>query len=143
MILTVRICHKPFQTFCQQGSSAFTTLKTSLCKSSQQPLSARFLCTRDRNPNPGVRQADTRNSGQGAGKNTRRREDESWGDTQKGRGKTSTLRQKPSFPKSVFAAGTAKRTAEMMIRKPALVCQDEEEPEGRMTRGAGQTSFGV
>ncbi|XP_036981261.1 mitochondrial ribonuclease P catalytic subunit [Acanthopagrus latus] len=135
VILTVRICHRPFQSFFQQGSSAFTTFKTSLCKSSQQPLSARCLCTRD----PGVRLADRRNSGQGGGKNTRRREDESWGDAEKGRGKTSTLRQRPSLPRSVFAAGTAKRKAELrMMRKPALVCQDEEEPEGRMTRGAGK-----
>ncbi|XP_073340597.1 mitochondrial ribonuclease P catalytic subunit [Pagrus major] len=140
LILTVRICHRPLQPFFHQGSSAFTTLKTSLCKSSQQPLSARFLCTRDTNLNPGVRQADRRNSGQGGVKNTtiRRREEESWDDAVKGRGKTSTLRQRPSFPKSVFAAGTAKRTAEMMMRKPALVSQDEEEPEGRVTRGAGK-----
>lgn len=77
----------------------------------------------------------------------RRREEDLWDDSVKGSGKSFTLRQSPSFPKSVFAAGTAKRTAEMLKRKTALVSQvegwHEEEPEGRTTSGAGRTTSGA
>ncbi|XP_044023556.1 mitochondrial ribonuclease P catalytic subunit [Siniperca chuatsi] len=140
LILKVRICLKPLKPFFHQGSSAFFTLNTSLCKSPQLPLSARFLCTRDTNSNPGGRQTDRRNSGHGGVKNgtIRRREEELWDDAVKGRGKGSTLRQKPFFPKSVFAAGTAKWTTEILKSKTALGIQDEEEPEGRTTRRAGK-----
>lgn len=141
LILKVRICLRPSKPFIHQG--ALFTLNTSLCKSPQLPLSARFLCTRD--TNPGGRHTDRRNSGQGGVKNgtTRRRESELWDDAVTGRGKGFTLRQKPFFPKSVFAAGTARRTAEMLKRKAAVVSQDEEQHEeeagGRTARGAGRT----
>lgn len=145
-ILKVRICQKPLKAFFHQGTSAFFTQKTSMCKSSQLPLVARFLCTRDSNSNPGGRHTDRRNSGQGGvKKNTiRHREEGSWDDAVKGRGKSSFIRQSPSFPKSVFAAGTAKRTTEKLRRKAALGSQDEEqhveEPKGRSTR-AGRTNW--
>ncbi|XP_028421783.1 mitochondrial ribonuclease P catalytic subunit isoform X1 [Perca flavescens] len=139
LILKVRICLKPLKPFFHQGSVAFFTLNPSLCKSSQLPLSARFLCTRDTKPNPGGRQTDKSNSGrtngQGGVKNStiRCREEELWDGAVNGKGKRSTLWQRPSFPKSVFAAGTAKRTAEMLKRK-----QYVGEPEGRTTRGAAK-----
>lgn len=74
---------------------------------------------------------------------TIRRRDEGLWDDATGRGK-SFVRQKPAFPKSVFAAGTAKRTTEMLRRKTALVHEDDEEqrvgePERRASRGAGRT----
>ncbi len=130
LILKVRTCLKPLKPFIHQG--AFYTLKTPLCKSPALPLSARLLCTRD---------TDRWSGGQRGVKNgtIRRREGELWDDAVTGRGKSFTLRQKPSFPKSVFTAGTAKRTAEMLKRKAALVSQDEEEAEGRTARGAGRT----
>lgn len=137
-ILKVRISLKPLKPFFRQGSSAFFTPNTSLCKSSQLPLSARFLCTRDSNPSPGSREMDRRNRGGVRNGTIRRREEEMWEGAVKGSGKSSTLRQKPSFPKSVFAAGTAKRTAEMLKRKAALGGQDEEDPEGRTARAAGK-----
>lgn len=146
-ILKVRICQKPLKPFFHQGSSAFFTQKTSLCKSSQLPFSARFLCTRDSSSNPGGRHTDRSNSGQGGVKNNtiRHQAEESWEDAANGRGKRATLRQIPSFPKSVFTAGTAKRTAERLRRKAALVSQDEqqqvEEIKGRSTRGAGRTCW--
>ncbi|KAK9533352.1 hypothetical protein VZT92_008474 [Zoarces viviparus] len=145
-ILKVRICLKPFKPFFYQGSSAFYTLNTS--KSSQLPLSARFLCTRDTNPIPGDRQTNRGNSGhtdgQGGVNNStnRRREGELWDGAAKGRGRSSPLWQRPSPPKSVFAAGTAKRMAEMLKRKTSQVSQDEEQdggkPEGRTRRGAAK-----
>ncbi|XP_070698617.1 mitochondrial ribonuclease P catalytic subunit [Pempheris klunzingeri] len=131
LILNVRICVNPLK--------HFFTLKTSLWKSSQLPLSARSLCTRDTNPNPGGRLT----GGQRRGKTDtiRRREEEFWDDAVEERGKSFAVRLRPSFSKSVFAAGTAKRTAEMLKRKAALVSQDEErrvEEPKRTTRGAGR-----
>uniref|UniRef100_UPI0037E86A5F mitochondrial ribonuclease P catalytic subunit isoform X2 n=1 Tax=Semicossyphus pulcher TaxID=241346 RepID=UPI0037E86A5F len=124
LILKVRVCLKPLTPFLRQGSSALSTLQTSMCKSSQLPLLARFLCTRNSNPNLGGRQTDKRNSGQGGVKKytIRRREEGLWDDYAKGREGVS---------KSVFAAGTAKRTREMLMRKSALISQDEQEPEAR------------
>lgn len=142
-ILKVRICKSLVKPLFHQGSSAVFTQKTSLCTIYQIPFSARFLCTRDSNPNPDGRQRDRKTSGRGEVKNTtiRYREEQLWDDTVNG--KSITLRQRPSFPKSVFTAGTAKRTAEMMRRKAALVSQDEEQhvenPDRRTTRRAGRT----
>ncbi|KAM6969612.1 mitochondrial ribonuclease P catalytic subunit [Tautogolabrus adspersus] len=140
LILKLRILLKPLTPFPHQGSSALTIPKSSVCKPSQLPLSVRFLCTRDPNPNLNGRQADKKNNGQGVVKKSKSREEGSWNDGGMGRGKTSTLRQRPIFPKSVFAAGTAKRTAEMLMKKSALVFQDKDrhiaEPEGRRTRRA-------
>lgn len=86
---------------------------------------------------------DRRNRGGVRNGTIRRREEEMWEGAVKGSGKSSTLRQKPSFPKSVFAAGTAKRTAEMLKRKAALGGQDEEDPEGRTARAAGRTYWNL
>ena len=110
LLIKVRICLKPLKPFFHQGGS----LSTSLCKSPQLPLSARFLCTRHNNPNPGGRQADRRD--------------------------TTTVRQKPVFPKSVFAAGTAKRTAEIQKRREGLVFEEEEQEE-RRRGGGGRTQW--
>ncbi|XP_034418879.1 mitochondrial ribonuclease P catalytic subunit isoform X2 [Cyclopterus lumpus] len=142
LILQVRMCLKPFKPFFYQGRSAFYTLNTFLCKSPQLPLSARFLCTRHTTPTPGGRQTDRGNSGQADGQegvrnsSNRRREEELWDGAAKGRGKSSSLWQRTSPPKSVFAAGTAKRTTEMLKRKaPQDVEQHAGEPEGRTRRG--------
>ncbi|XP_049918529.1 mitochondrial ribonuclease P catalytic subunit isoform X1 [Epinephelus moara] len=138
LILKVRICLKPFKPVFYQGSSAFFTLNTSLCKSSQLPVLARFLCTRDTNPNLGGRQTDRRNSRQsdrqGGVKNStiRHKEWGLWDDAVKGRGKSSTLW--PSVPKSVFAAGTAKRRTELLKRKADVASQEEEQHVGEPTR---------
>ncbi|XP_051237944.1 mitochondrial ribonuclease P catalytic subunit isoform X2 [Dicentrarchus labrax] len=135
LILRLGICQKPLKSLFHRGSSALFTLKTPLCESLQLPLSARFLCTRDNNPHPGGRQTDRRIGGQTDGQarvrnsTIRYTEEEDWRDEVKGRGKSPTLRQKPSFPRSVFAAGTAKRTAEIMSRKAALVSRDQREKE--------------
>lgn len=152
LIFKVRICLNPLKPFLQQGRSAFQTINTSVCKTLQLPPTARSLCTRDTNPNLGGRQTVRKTSGQsnsGHGgvkyKAVRHRQGELWEDARDSGGKSSTLRQKPSFPKSVFSAGTAKRTAEMLRRKAALASEEEEETEEesgqRSTRRAGRTEL--
>ncbi|XP_028251271.1 mitochondrial ribonuclease P catalytic subunit [Parambassis ranga] len=126
LILNVRIYLKSFKSF---------TIMTQ----SQLLPSARFFCTRD--PKLGGREVDRRNRVQSVkpvrikNNSIRRQEDE-----MDPRGMSSALQQRPSFLKSVFAAGTAKRTAEMLRRKSSLVAeeeeQDEEGPEQRATRRA-------
>ncbi|XP_033991227.1 mitochondrial ribonuclease P catalytic subunit [Trematomus bernacchii] len=121
-----RICLKPFY---HRGS--FFTLNSSIFKSSHLPLSARSLCTRGPFPKPGARHTDRSSDTQGGvNKSTFQNREEDFGDGAR-RGKSSTVRQKPSFPKSVFAAGTAKRTAEIQKRKAALFFQEEEQHGGR------------
>lgn len=130
-LLKVRICQKPLKPFFHQGSSAFFTQNTSLCKSS--------------NFNPGGRHKHRSNGGQEGVKNTSfsHWKEESWDDAGIGRGKRATVRQRPSFPTSVFTAGTAKRTAEIMRRKAAVISKDGqqqvEETKGRSSGGAGRT----
>ncbi|XP_041667918.1 mitochondrial ribonuclease P catalytic subunit [Cheilinus undulatus] len=135
-LLKVRIFLKPLTPFLHNGSSSLSTPKTSV-RESQLPLSVRFLCTRDSKANTSSRQTKIKNSGQSVERKNavRRREELLWDNDGLGRSKTPTLRQRPSFPKSVFAAGTAKRTAEMFMRKSALGSQNEgqhaEEAEAR------------
>lgn len=137
-ILNVRIWQKPLKTFFQQGTHLFTS-NTSMCKS-QLPLSARFLCTRDSVSIPDGRYKNKGNSTHGGVKKstTRHRDEGLWDNAMIGK----KVRQTPAFPKSVFAAGTAKRTAEMLRRKSALLSPDEEdhveELRGRSARGAGR-----
>lgn len=136
--VSVRICQKQLNRFFHQGTKTFFARKSFVCKS-QLPLSARYLCTRHSKSNQGSRHTDGRNTEQGALKkdpDIRHGQEELWG-------KSSNLRQKPSFPKSVFAAGTAKRVSEMQKRQVARASQDDEqlveEPRGRSTRGEGRT----
>ncbi|XP_072221773.1 mitochondrial ribonuclease P catalytic subunit [Leuresthes tenuis] len=142
LLLKVRVFLKPLQPFFHQERPAFFTVKTCLWQPPQLSSSARFLGTRDTNQNLGGRQTDKRNTrqpgGQGAISQGRK---ELWDDAADGRNKRSTYQQKPSFTKSVFAAGTAKRTADMLKRKASLVSESEEqqeEPELRTTRSSGR-----
>uniref|UniRef100_A0A1A8BGI9 Mitochondrial ribonuclease P catalytic subunit n=1 Tax=Nothobranchius kadleci TaxID=1051664 RepID=A0A1A8BGI9_NOTKA len=113
-------------------------LKVRLCLNSPLlPSSARFLCTQYIKPNLGGGQMDRRNSGQGDGQ-SRMKKITYKQDSEDGRSKKYTLRQLPSFPKSVFAAGTAKKIARIQQKKASLVSEDGEEPERRTNRGAGK-----
>lgn len=92
--------------------------KVRICFMSLQLTStARFLCTRNIKPNLGERKNNrqTRPANRTIRQGT---EDEKCN-------KSSTLLQ-ASFPKSVFAAGTAKRTAELMKKKAPLVSEEEQ-----------------
>ncbi|GAA6235864.1 mitochondrial ribonuclease P protein 3 [Lates japonicus] len=147
-ISKVRICLNPLKPLLHQTSSAFLIVNSSLCKSSQLPPTARFLCSRDTNPNSGGRQTVRMNNGhtdgQGGAKarTIRHRQGELGEDKVDGGGKSSSMKKRPSFPKSVFSAGTAKRIAEIQKRKAALASVGEEEPEKeaeeRKTKGAGK-----
>lgn len=103
--------------------------KVRICFMSPQLTStARFLCTRNIKPNLGQR----KNSRQTRPSNTTIKqgiEDEKCS-------KSSSLLQTFS-PKSVFAAGTAKRTAELMKRKAPLVSEEEEQHEKEHGRRTG------
>ncbi|KAF7211559.1 mitochondrial ribonuclease P catalytic subunit [Nothobranchius furzeri] len=113
-------------------------LKVRLCLNSPLlPSSARFLCTQYIKSNLGGGQMDRRNSGQGDGQ-SRMKKITYKQDSEDGRSKKYTLRQLPSFPKSVFAAGTAKKIARIQQKKASLVSEDEEEPQRRTNRGAGK-----
>lgn len=130
LILKVRICLKTLKPLFHQGCSDLLV----------SPHTARFLCTRDSNP----RQPDRGNSRQTIGqarlKNgvIRQRTEEFVDGVGEGRGKTSALRQRPSFPKSVFTAGTAKRTAEMLKRKTGLPSEDDGQHDAELERRASR-----
>uniref|UniRef100_A0A665W8A7 Mitochondrial ribonuclease P catalytic subunit n=1 Tax=Echeneis naucrates TaxID=173247 RepID=A0A665W8A7_ECHNA len=146
MISKVRLCLKPLKPFLHQGSSALVT-PTPLCKPSQLAPTARSLSTKDINPNSGGRQA-VRKERKGDGQDglryrtIRHKQRELWEDAEDSESKSFTVGQRTAFPKSVFSAGTAKRTAEIMKRKAPLVSvgreDPKEEPERRSTRGEGK-----
>lgn len=143
LMFRVRICQKPLTAWFIQGPYVFTS-NTPTCK--WQPcLPARFLCTKESVCSPHSRDKSKGNSAHaGAKRSTTRHLDEGpWDVARTGRGKPSSVRHTPAFPKSVFAAGTAKRTAEILRRKSALRSQDGnqvdvEESRGLSARGAGR-----
>ncbi|XP_061600502.1 mitochondrial ribonuclease P catalytic subunit [Cololabis saira] len=109
MISKARICLKSLHPFLHQECPTIFTLKSSPKLFS----STRFLCTRDSNSKLGVTQTHKRRNEQT--------------DTAV---KNKALRQgREDFSKSVFAAGTAKRTAEKQKRKESLVSRDVEQDE--------------
>ncbi|KAF7664745.1 hypothetical protein LDENG_00166560 [Lucifuga dentata] len=132
LISKARTYLKALKPLLHQGNSGFFTIHTSLCKSQKLPPTASSLCSNEANHDPGG-SLDRRTSAPKSN-TVRHREEELWDSTQERRGKSFTLRQRPSFPKSVFAAGTAKRTAEMLKRKAVQV----EEPAERAARREGK-----
>lgn len=123
LILKVIICQKPLRFIFCQGPSAFFTNRSFLCKSSAPDSSVRFLCTKDSDFNPSGRWTDRKYGGQSfkPQNDIRHKGEELWDDVVQGR------RMRNSSPKSVFAAGTAKRTAEMLRRKSPQVSQDQKD----------------
>lgn len=122
LILKAIICQKPLRFIFCQGPSAFFTNRSFLCKSSAQDSSVRFLCTKDSDFNPSGRWTVRKYAGQSfkPQNTTRHKGEELWDDVVQ-------ARRMRSSPKSVFAAGTAKRTAEMLRRKSPQVSQDEKD----------------
>ncbi|XP_037551474.1 mitochondrial ribonuclease P catalytic subunit [Nematolebias whitei] len=103
-------------------------LKVRICLKSPQLLSsARCFCTREFKQNLSSRQMDRSNREQADGQAGFRNSNISQG-MKDGSSRNTTMRKMPSFPKSVFAAGTAKRTAEKSKRRESLASVDEEEP---------------
>lgn len=120
-MLSVGIWQNRFKTAFQQGTRLFLSSPPG-CKS----LPAPSLCTKGgakRNP-------------------ARHRDDGLWDDALTGRGNASSVRRAPAFPKSVFAAGTAKRTAEMLRRKSALLSRDEDDENVEVSRGLSAKGAG-
>ncbi|XP_077431552.1 mitochondrial ribonuclease P catalytic subunit isoform X2 [Vanacampus margaritifer] len=107
--------------FINRGSSAFLAL----------PYTTQMQCSRDWRCGPELRKSNSKQTSvQGKLKNStfRLRAD--------GAGKNFTLLQNVSVPKSVFAAGTAKRTAEILKRKAGLFPEEENHVEpARRTNG--------
>ncbi|XP_029982502.1 mitochondrial ribonuclease P catalytic subunit [Sphaeramia orbicularis] len=135
IICKVRLCLMPLKPVYNLGSSNFLTVCSSnLCSA------AHFLCTKKTNPS--VRPTDRKHSGQteehGRGKvrTIRHREEDLWNGAKEERSKNYTSMQRP-YPKSVFAAGTAKRTAEIIKRKTALACEDEDQHVDEPSRRKG------
>ncbi|KAG7511170.1 hypothetical protein JOB18_042293 [Solea senegalensis] len=130
----VLICLRPRQSFLNE------------LKSSQLLPTSRFLSSRDSNSNSGGRQntaGQNRDGHRGMKYNiTRQRQGTLWEDSLDRGDNGFTGKRKQSLPKSVFSAGTAKRTAEMLKKKTALAAEDEQEPEKELdmkaTRRAGK-----
>lgn len=109
------VWQRPLKAFLHRGPHLFTPRKS-------LPLPARFLCTKESvSVPPGRRETCQGDSARGGAKSSAIRYQG------EGARKTTSVRKTPAFPKSVFAAGTAKRTAEMLRRKSALLSQDEDE----------------
>uniref|UniRef100_A0A3Q4GSR9 Mitochondrial ribonuclease P catalytic subunit n=1 Tax=Neolamprologus brichardi TaxID=32507 RepID=A0A3Q4GSR9_NEOBR len=132
-ILKVRTSLKSSQLFFLHGRPAFSTL---------QPPWVLSVCSREPSLTLGVRRTHRSSSGQTEGQGGVRnriiRSGEEDGTVNGEGNKRSAPRQR--IHKSVFAAGTAKRTADILRRRAPLVCEykDEEEPERRSARGAGE-----
>lgn len=141
LMFRVRICQKLLKAWFIQGPYVFTS-NTPMCK--WQPcLPARFLCTKESVSSPQSRHKGNSAHAEAKRSTTRHLDEGPWDVATTGRGKPSSVRHTPGFPKSVFAAGTAKRTAEILRRKSALRSQDGdqvdvEESRGLSARGAGR-----
>lgn len=135
MILKARRSLAPLQLL---FSPRKLTLNVVLCKSSQLTPASRFLATKDSKHNLDARLTNRETDKQG-GMKIRQRKKELWDDTVDEKRQSFALKQRVSLSKSVFAAGTAKRTAEMLKKKAALFSQDVEDPESR-PKGAGWCS---
>lgn len=126
---SVRVYLKSCQVLLHRGRPAIPTLKY-VWRSQQLPSSSRSLCTNDASPDLGWRRAG-RNQGRGrtdghAGikpKPFPQRTGEFLKDD------IDRRAQKAFSPKSVFAAGTAKRTADILKKKALLVSQEDEPGE--------------
>lgn len=113
-LLKIIICQKSSRFFFHRGLSALSPGKPFLPHSF-----VRFLCTRDSNFSSG-RWTDRKHDGRI--KNTNRHKgQEVWDNAAHGG------RMRNSSPRSVFAAGTAKRTAEWQRRNSPLALGDKEE----------------
>ncbi|XP_047467250.1 mitochondrial ribonuclease P catalytic subunit [Mugil cephalus] len=146
-ILKVRICLKSLQPFFHQGRPAFS--RTFLWNPSQPSPSPRFLCTRDNNPKLSGRKTDRGKTGQADGQggmkngSIRREKQVLWYDELEEIGRGTSVQRRPSFPKSVFAAGTAKRMAHMLKMKASLSSVDEAQHKDESDQRAARSESTV
>lgn len=118
-LLKIIICQKSSRFFFQRGLPALFPRKPFLCKPLVPHSSVRFLCTRDSNFSSG-RWTDRKHDGRTKYTN-RHKGQEVWDNAVHGG------RMRNSSARSVFAAGTAKRTAELQRRNAPLALGDKEE----------------
>ncbi|XP_056152189.1 mitochondrial ribonuclease P catalytic subunit [Lampris incognitus] len=153
LISKANICVKHLNPLFHQGRSDFCTLRAvaHFSKSAKPPAMSRTLCTNgsvpkgDSSPLQDNRETDSRKNRQADGQSLMKNKTSSHGETERrvgtkeGKGRNFTLQQR--LPKSLFAAGTAKRTAEMLKRKASMASVDEEQvemPTERQGRRAGK-----
>lgn len=118
-LLKIITCQKSSRFFFHRALSALFARKPFPCKPLVPHSSVRFLCTRDSNFSSG---RWTERKHDGRTKNTNRHKGQDlWDDAAHGG------RMRNSSPKSVFAAGTAKRTAEWQRRNSPLALGAKEE----------------
>lgn len=118
-LLKIIICQKSARFFFYRGLSALFPKKPFMCKPLVPHSSVRSLCTRVSNFSCG-RLTDRKHEGRTKNTN-RQKEQEVWDDAVHGG------RMRNSSPRSVFAAGTAKRTAEWQRKNSLLALGDQEE----------------
>ncbi|XP_061156521.1 mitochondrial ribonuclease P catalytic subunit [Syngnathus typhle] len=127
MMLSLKPCLRSVLPFINQGSLAFLLL----------PYTAHIQRTRDWSSSHELSRSNSR---QDKLKNNtiKQRTHELWDSVADGGGKN--LRQNASIPKSVFAAGTAKRTAEMLKRKAGVLPEENhhKEPARRTSERRGK-----
>uniref|UniRef100_A0A3B3BXX8 ribonuclease P n=1 Tax=Oryzias melastigma TaxID=30732 RepID=A0A3B3BXX8_ORYME len=119
--LKAKLGLKPLDSLFRHERTNFLTQKISPWKSQHLLSTARFLCIKDTKSNQGGKRTDKMKSrdsdGQFVTENSRQgRADLYSGDVDRN-SERSTLRERSYLPKSVFAAGTAKRMAEMQKKK--------------------------
>ncbi|CAN9502569.1 unnamed protein product [Ophioblennius macclurei] len=125
---SVRVSLKSFQLLLHGGHPAFLTPKHTW----------RFLqlpCSSDAGSNLAGRRKD---SGRTDGQNGFKRSQFTRGRGELWEAEVDGKPKRVSFPKSVFAAGTAKRTTDMLKRKTVMISQDEEEEEPERRKGTGR-----
>ena len=120
LILKVILCQKPARfIFCQRPLALFFTNRSFPGTFSGSDSSLRFLCTKDSDFNSIGRWKDRKYGGQSfKPQSIQHKGEELWDDGVQGR---------TFSPKSVFAAGAAKRTADKLRRKSPQVSQDEKD----------------
>lgn len=132
-------------TFTLKAKTSLRTSFLTLWKSAELLSSARSLCIRDTKSILNGKQTDKRESrntdGQTATKNSRQGRADLCNDDVDKNGTRSTLWQRSHLPKSVFAAGTAKRMAGL-LKKKASPDYNEKEPQDMKGKGTKQ-SFSV
>uniref|UniRef100_A0A3Q2YTA0 Mitochondrial ribonuclease P catalytic subunit n=1 Tax=Hippocampus comes TaxID=109280 RepID=A0A3Q2YTA0_HIPCM len=124
VILSLKRCLRSALPFINQGSLAFLAL----------PNTAHIKCSMDWSSGPKLCRNNSRQTHlQSKLKNStvRQTKNELWDSVADREGKDFFLRKNPPIPKYVFAAGTAKRTAEMLKRKAGFSPEENHHEDKR------------
>lgn len=122
VILSLKRCLRSALPFINQGSLAFLALRNT----------AHIKCSMEWSSGPKLSKNNSRQTHlQSKLKNStvRQTKGDLWDSVADGEGKDFFLRKNPPIPKYVFAAGTAKRTAEMLKRKAGFPPEENHHEE--------------